>query len=180
MVGTDEGLVKAKDFRRKPIMKERWNKERFMNMKGVPWKTSALEEGDELRIHINMPSDSGPLSDLVKPREVSDPKVKRFRINPEDIQKYGYTKGCLGCRCISRGQPAQNHSEICRSRITEELRKEGDVRLDREKRRKEAEQEEGAQKKQKTAEETGNEDIGSGSACSQIVKNSATSLLSTW
>ena len=99
-----------------------------------------------------MPSDNGPLSELVKPREVSDPKVKRFRINPKDIQKYGYTKGCLGCKCISRGQPAQNHNEACRTRITEELRKEGDVRLERERKRKEVEQEEKAQKK-RTAEE---------------------------
>ena len=160
VVGTDEGVVKAKDFRRKPIVKERWSKGRLMSMNGVPWKTSVHEEGDELRIQINMPSDSGPLSELVKMKEPNELKVKRYRINPKDIQKYGYTKGCLGCRCISRGQPAQNHSEACRDRITEELRKEGDVRLEREKKRKEAEQEEKAQKRKQAEEEKGDEDTG--------------------
>ena len=161
IVGTDEGVVKAKDFRRKPIIRERWNKERLAGMKGVPWKTSVHEEGDELRIQISMPSDDGPLSELVKSREVSDPRVKRFRINPRDIQKYGYTKGCLGCKCLSRGQPAQSHNEACRARITEELKKEGDARLEREKTRKEAEEEENARKKRKAEEEADYEKTGS-------------------
>ena len=83
IVGTDEGAVKAKDFRRKPIIGERWKKERPASMRGVPWKTSVHEDGDELRIHINMPQDDGPLSELVKPREVDDPKVKKIPNQPE-------------------------------------------------------------------------------------------------
>ena len=159
IVGTDDGVVKAKDFRRKPIVRERWNRERLAGMRGVPWKTSVHEEGDELRIQINMPKDDGPLSELVRPKEASDPKVKRFRINPKDIHKYGYTRGCLGCRCLSRGQPAQSHNEACRNRITEELKKEGDARLERERNRKEAQKEEEAQRKRKAEEEVEDEDI---------------------
>ena len=152
IIGTDEGVVKAKDFRRKPIAKERWDKEKFQKIRGVPWKTSAHADGDELRIQINMPSDDGPLSELIEARPASEPTLKRYRIRKEDILKYGYTVGCLGCRCMSRGQPAQSHSEICRSRITAELRKEGDVRLDREKRRMEDEEEERGKKAKGCAE----------------------------
>ena len=135
IIGTSEGAVKAKDFRRKPVVKERWDKEKLLTIRGVPWKTSVHAEGDELNIQINIPKDDEPLSELVKTRDMSDPIVKRFRISPGDVKKHGYTVGCAGCRCLSRGQPPQNHSELCRKRLAEILQKDGDVRLDRERER---------------------------------------------
>ena len=106
-------------------------------MHGVPWKTSAHADGDDLRIRISIPTEDGPLSELVRPPEMSEPLVRRFRINPKDIEKFGYTKGCGGCKCLNRNLPSQNHSEACRSRLTAALAQEGDVRLSREKRRME-------------------------------------------
>ena len=44
--------------------------------------------------------------------------------------------------CLSRGQPAQSHSEICRNRIIEQLRKDNDLRLNRGKGRMDIEAEE--------------------------------------
>ena len=50
----------------------------------------------------------------------------------EDLEKYGYTVGCPGCRAANRGTAAANHTEERRKRIGEELEKVGDQRLERE------------------------------------------------
>ena len=47
------------------------------------------------------------------------------------VIKYGYTNRCQGCQAISRGKPPQNHSEQCRARIEEKLRKDGDKNLEK-------------------------------------------------
>ncbi len=57
---------------------------------------------------------------------------RRFRIKKDDLEKYGYTAGCPGCRAANRGTAAANHTEECRKRIGEELEKVGDERIDRE------------------------------------------------
>ena len=62
----------------------------------------------------------------------SDCTRRRFRIRKDDLEKFGYTAGCPGCRAVNRGTTAANHTEECRSRIAEELEKVGDVRLERE------------------------------------------------
>ena len=90
----------------------------------------------------------------MKTRTVDDPDVRRCRIEKKDILKYGYTAHCPGCTRMARGLPAQSHSEICRNRITEQLQKDNDVRLDRQKRRMDADADERAKGSNKgTAEE---------------------------
>jgi len=44
IIGTKEGVVKAKDFRRNRIMKETWNSDMFDEMQGVPRKTSIHDQ----------------------------------------------------------------------------------------------------------------------------------------
>ena len=59
---------------------------------------------------------------------------RRLRISRQDIEKYGFTVNCPGCRAVNRGQAAQNHSEECRKSILEEIRKlDNDDRIAREK-----------------------------------------------
>ena len=38
VIGTDSGVIKVKDFRRKALQTERWNKDTFDNIKGTPWE----------------------------------------------------------------------------------------------------------------------------------------------
>ena len=58
---------------------------------------------------------------------------RRWKITKEDIEAYGTTPGCLGCRTMKAGLPRQNHSENCRKRIEDEIKKtdEGRARVDR-------------------------------------------------
>ena len=62
----------------------------------------------------------------------SDFVRRRLRIKKDDLEKFGYTTGCPGCRAVNRGTTAASHSEECRSRIAAELEKIGDSRLERE------------------------------------------------
>ncbi len=57
---------------------------------------------------------------------------RRLRIKKEDLEKFGFTTGCPGCRAANRGTTAVGHAEECRKRITEELTKLGDERTTRE------------------------------------------------
>ena len=58
---------------------------------------------------------------------------RRWKITKEDIETYGITPGCLGCRTIKAGLPRQNHSERCRQRIEDEIKntEEGRAKIER-------------------------------------------------
>ena len=43
-------------------------------------------------------------------------------IKKEDLEQYGCSAGCPGCKAILRGTATQGHSEACRSRMKTELR----------------------------------------------------------
>ena len=60
-------------------------------------------------------------------------RVQRERITRTDIEAFGTTAGCPGCKAIRSRKRARAHSDPCRARIEERLRTtpEGAERLDR-------------------------------------------------
>ena len=135
LVGTREGVVKAKDFKRMGTYANRWNKQEILEMKGAPWEPTPGRGGDmEVRPRINVEEDVGPTaSPPVEPKEVGAPK--RGRIYRDEAFRFGLDFNCLGRRAINTGAKAQGHREECRKRIEEELRKEGkQERFDRKQR----------------------------------------------
>ena len=57
--------------------------------------------------------------------QASDPLVRRTPITHKEIDKYGPTPGCAGCQAKSRGEVTRRgHSDKCRQRIEEEMRKD--------------------------------------------------------
>ena len=71
----------------------------------------------------------------------SEERKKRVRyIMPGDIEKYGYTPGCPGCKKVLAGSPgaAGNNNEKCRARIYKAIdEKEAKVKRDCRKKEKE-------------------------------------------
>ena len=65
--------------------------------------------------------------------EVPEAVARRMYIRKGDIEKFGETPGCLGCRRIALGKPLQSHTAVCRDRIEGLLREteEGQQRLGR-------------------------------------------------
>ena len=118
IIGTSDGVVKARDFRRKVVLKDRWDKEVFDKMCVVPWKPVPGESNDiELKCKIQLPMLEEEITKSIQAREEYMPR--RFRIRKEDVERYGSTIGCPGCRAVTRGLVAVGHTEACRKRMSE-------------------------------------------------------------
>jgi hypothetical protein len=54
---------------------------------------------------------------------------KRFYIRREvELERFGYTPVCQGCQAAEAGAPPKNQTEVCRSRIAEEMRKDQEMK----------------------------------------------------
>ena len=128
VIGTNEGVIKVRDVKRKGTEEQRWDISKFNEFKGVPWEPIPGREGIEIKARVNVPREGGRPDPVMRG---SEPVPRRARITREDMRKMGFTVGCPGCRAINRGLPAVNHSEQCRARIEKELKDKGDDRVER-------------------------------------------------
>ena len=128
IIGTPQGVVKARDFKRRGSLEERWCMQKLSEIKGSPWEPIPGHLEAEIPVKVHFP----PEAEAPRPVDpgIERPEIRRrMRIRREDIVRLGYTVGCHGCIAVSRNVPAQNHSEICRERIEKMLREEGNQRL---------------------------------------------------
>ena len=84
----------------------------------------------EIRSRVRLPQEPVEVPRPLRGRNEYVPR--RFRIHRGDLQRFGFTVGCPGCRAANRDLPAPGHTEECRRRIQEELEKAGDTRIERE------------------------------------------------
>ena len=144
--------MKCRDFRRRPEG-DKWSKETLDEIKGTPWQPTPGRESVEIKCRINMPQDETPVTQPVT-RGDEEGGVKRAKIFKDDLVRFGHTVGCQGYKAAVRGRTAQSHSEECRKRIEDELRKENSKRVsdadDRMRRKKKPEED-----KDETNQDTG-------------------------
>ena len=81
----------------------------------VPWQTSLDQDSTEvLNAHH-----------IGDPRQVPAPPMVDFSarvyLRSKDVEKFGATPGCWGCRAVMSGATAAGHSEACRARITSKM-----------------------------------------------------------
>ena len=79
-----------------------------------------------------MPNPDAAEAEVIpKDPEAPESMARRMYIRKRDIEKYGETPGCLGCRCVALNKPLQSHTAACRERIEGLLREtdEGQQRL---------------------------------------------------
>eukprot|EP00971_Amphidinium_carterae_P194425 3858136-Amphidinium_carterae.1 len=99
MALTEDGLLKARSFRKRPI-EERFDPEVLKKVKGVPWE--ATGEFDMTR--YGKPLVSGtmaaslPIIPAALPPLPEKKIVRRMYITGADIRRFGGTEGCLACR----------------------------------------------------------------------------------
>jgi hypothetical protein len=92
LIGTDEGVVRARDFRRKAENGGRWSVADFDKFVDVPWEPyPGMKRGCELRSKVRLPTERAEFTEIVKGR--SDYTRRRFRIRKDDLEKFGYTAG---------------------------------------------------------------------------------------
>ncbi len=60
VIGTPEGVVKARDFRREPENGERWGSNGVDGFKGVPWEPyPGAGGGYDIKSKVRLPTESG-------------------------------------------------------------------------------------------------------------------------
>ena len=112
-MGTELGVIKVRTSRSIADESNRWNWDRFIKMKGVPWHPVPGSGDREVRSKVYIPVEQPPRVEEPRDRTVSE---RRVQILKEDVQRFGYSVGCEGCRAIERGTGARAHSEGCRKR----------------------------------------------------------------
>ena len=126
VVGTNEGVIKCRTFRRKGSQEERWNRDTILGIKGVPWQPNPRVNTFDIRSRIVVPVEQPSEVEVGRMREFAR---RRWRIEASDLSTHGYTMGCPGCNAHRRGARAVRHSEICRARIGNALAEAGDPRI---------------------------------------------------
>ena len=119
VVGTQEGCIKVRSIRQMPP-DQRWGGELWEKMRGTPWEPTPGHPERELKSKV-----------IVPPLERADPPVareqekhaRRLYIRVKDVHDYGATEGCPGCAAAVKGEASRNHTEECRDRLTELIRK---------------------------------------------------------
>ena len=111
-----DGVAEARSLCRRPDS-ERWAAEVLAGIKTTPW---SVRERPEPSVTFKEPAEAvGPAGD-------STPAVAcKLCIDQSDLDSYGYTGRCPQCehaRKHGKIRPGGNHSDACRTRITECLR----------------------------------------------------------
>ena len=115
-VGTEIGVKKARDIYR-VAKDERFNVDTLNKFKGLPWKMTPEEEGDE---EVPEMIDEGPVAEEgPRAQDGGDRlyKPRREKIGVPELRKYWFTKGRQGCSARRLGTASRPHSEACRNRI---------------------------------------------------------------
>ena len=121
-IGTVHGVVKCRDFRRKPES-ERWSAEAVRRFAGTPWDPSPQGGSEFSGAPVGNPLDPRP-----RVVEESEPgmSARRVRLTREDFEVHGYTDTCDGCRQLRLGRPPRGHNERCRTRMEAAISEESE------------------------------------------------------
>ncbi len=120
-VGNEDGVFKASQVKRVPES-DRFEQARLKTMAGTPWQMEPREGSDlttALPAVVTIPVSTGDtVPDVLIPESVP----RQIHIRIQDLEKYGYTKGCARCEPLRTGRTTTaQHSTACRKRIEEAM-----------------------------------------------------------
>ena len=127
IIGTSGGIVRAGTVKRQAI-DDAWKSTTLLSVAASPWNMGRQSKRHELT------EENDEEETLIKVDETeATSEPRRFRITRQDIDKVGYSDGCIACNAMRAGKAAQRHSECCRRRAQEELKgtEEGRQRLEK-------------------------------------------------
>ena len=130
IIGTPEGVMKARAIRRRGGIEERWKPKEGSEMKGVPWEPIPGREGIEIRSSVKFGPSWTPVGEAQEGKE----RVVRRRgaqIRAADVKKYRATEGCPGCSEQEKGRPGITHKKHCRERFEKIWKEKGDPRVEK-------------------------------------------------
>ena len=92
IIGTNEGVIKVRDIRRKGKEAERWSLDKFNAFQGTPWEPIPGREGIELQTRVHVPKDTDPVNPVTT-GEDEEVIPRRVRISSCQGGKKGYGWG---------------------------------------------------------------------------------------
>ena len=111
------GVCKTRNVRRRPES-ERWDFEFLVTLKGTPWNPNPAAgnmAADALPADMAVPMPApARVPQVVVAAAPVDRAASSVHIKKADVQKYGYSMNCLGCRSVTT---ARAHTEECRKRL---------------------------------------------------------------
>ena len=120
LIMTTSGVYKTRNVRRRPES-ERWDFEFLMTLRGTLWNPNLAAgemAADALPADMAVPMPApAPVPQVVVEAAPVDRAVSRVYIKKADVQKYGYSMNCLGCRSVMTNTTARAHTEECRKRL---------------------------------------------------------------
>jgi len=132
LVFDGEAAVEARAVHRRPET-ERWDKGDIEKVTALPWKWRVTHKR-EGQVEVIPPrteeekSKDKPEKNQPGPEQVPP---KSVYIQPTDLDKYGYTKGCRRCQLMREKKKAHGirHSAECRNRLEERMKEDQDDRV---------------------------------------------------
>ena len=123
LVGTKEGVFRAREVRRVPL-ESRW-KDNLIFVKGLPWcHNDKHDAGEEVMLDLDPPAPSmTPATTLPPPRGPEDMQkdLRGFYVKDYDLDPakggIGFTEGCKGCLTLMFGGSRVAHENHCRLKI---------------------------------------------------------------
>jgi hypothetical protein len=100
IIGTEDGVIKTRSFKRRGSEGERWSSDDLAKVKGSPWEPIPGRDDIELKTSVHI--DTGPT--VHEPMEGFDKQVvkRRFKITKDDVRNHGMTPGCHGITTVRR------------------------------------------------------------------------------
>merc|ERR1712086_1239308 len=117
-------------------MGERWNADATTKMQGTPSRPSTAMPGLHIPIAINIEEGNSAGAPVETTQRQEEKKARRVHLKATDFDTHGYTDGCDGCARLQAGIDPRPHTEICRTRLEEELAKDNGPRWQNAKARK--------------------------------------------
>ena len=100
-----------------------------MTLKGTPWNPNpAAADALPADMAVPMPAPA-PVPQVVVAAAPVDRAASRVYIKKADVQKYGYSMNCPGCRSVMTNTTARAHTEECRKRLESCLAEDEETKL---------------------------------------------------
>ena len=120
VIGTSDGVVRAYAIKRQDP-ESRWSAERVRGLTGTVQQPNPNRPGPSIPIRVTFDDTPPAVPPVVGPEPIQR-QIRRMRITPTVLAKYGYTPECEGCRYKRAGfTESRNHSEACRTRLSEAM-----------------------------------------------------------
>ena len=122
LVATSQGVFRVSTIMRRPA-DQRWSEELVKGMKGTPGEPVPGSSGRRIPAFAIKYKDARPenIAYAPMPAMEEDQDPRRAKIQKEDIETYGPSEKCPGCRAQVAGKYRSKHTDECRSRFEKVL-----------------------------------------------------------